>query len=129
MEDEPEIGGHERSDHRAAIHDAADLLEPLRELDVVDRGIDRRKRAEHLLDPYAWRERRVALGIEGLGLGHAAGHPQHDDRVGRRLRWSLRLRPHQLRLAPDQRAQRPRRGRAHESAPAQTGVDVAFFAG
>ena len=40
------------------------------------------KRAQHVLDRHARRERRVALRIEGLGLRHAAGHPQHDDRIG-----------------------------------------------
>ena len=35
---------------------------------------------------HARRERRVALRIEGLGLRHAAGHPQHDDGIGGGLR-------------------------------------------
>ena len=43
----------------------------------------RRKRAEDLLDRHARLERRVALRIERLGLRHAAGHPQHDDGIGR----------------------------------------------
>ena len=62
------------------------LLQPLRELDVVDGRVDGRERAEHVARSARRRERRVALRIEGLGLRHAAGHPQHDDRVGGGLR-------------------------------------------
>ena len=59
---------------------------PLRELDVVDGGVDRRERAQHVLDVHARLKRRVALRVERFGLRHAAGHPEHDDRIGRRLR-------------------------------------------
>ena len=34
------------------------------------------------LDSRPFFERRVALRIERLGVRHAAGHPEHDDRVG-----------------------------------------------
>ncbi len=82
VEDEPEIRGLKRANERAAIHHARDALQPLRDLDVIDGRIDRRKRAQHALGPHARLERRVAFRIEGLGLSHPASHPQHDDRVG-----------------------------------------------
>ena len=91
------------------IHHARDLLEPLRELDVVHRGVDGRERAEHVLDRHARRERRVALRIERLGLRHAARHPEHDDRVGGGASDRRLCRAQQLRLVPDERAQRARR--------------------
>ena len=91
------------ADQRAAIHHARDAFQALRELDVVDRGVDRREGAEHLLGADARRERRVALRIEGLGLRHAAGHPQHDDGVGR---GGGSGGAHQLRLAAGKRGQR-----------------------
>ena len=51
VQDEAEVGGGEAAEHRAAIHDAADLFEPRGELDVVDGGVDRRERAEDLVVP------------------------------------------------------------------------------
>ena len=52
-------------------------FQSLRELDVVDRGVDGGERAEHALSPSPVR-RRVALRIECLGLRHAARHPEDD---------------------------------------------------
>ena len=43
VQDEAEIRGHEGSNHRALVDDAGDVLEPLRELDVVDLRVDGRK--------------------------------------------------------------------------------------
>jgi hypothetical protein len=131
VQDEAEIGGGEAADDGAAIDDAADLLEPRRELDVIDRRVDRRKRAEHLIGPHARRERGVALRIEGLGLGHAAGHPQHDDRIGAGLVGGGLpagggLRRAQARLGARQRRQGGGGRRAHEAATAHAAVDGAF---
>ena len=105
VQDEAEIGGVERADDRSAVDDAADLFQPLRELDVVDGGVDRRERAQHVLDVHARLERRIALRIERFGLRHAAGHPENDHRIGRRLaaRPGRRLAP----WAPKWRASRP----------------------
>ena len=82
VQDEAEVGGVERADDGPAVDDARDLLEPGGELDVVDRRVDRRERAEDVLDVDAGLERRVPLRVEGFGLGHAAGHPEHDHGVG-----------------------------------------------
>ena len=90
VQDEPEIRGHERADHRALVDDAGDVLEPLRELDVVDLRVDGREGAEHVLDRHARRERRVALRVERLGARHPAGHPEDDDGVGCRFPRRLR---------------------------------------
>src|SRR3954469_14793597 len=84
VQDETEVGGVERADDGSAIDHAGNLLQSLREFDVVDRRIDRWKRTEHVGDVHAGSERRVALRIERFGLGHAAGHPQDDDGVGSR---------------------------------------------
>ena len=73
-----------RADQRAAVHDFGDALQARGELDVVDRGVDRREGAQHPLRLQAGFERRVALRIEGFGLGHAAGHPEQDEAVGTR---------------------------------------------
>ena len=104
-----------------------DLLEALRELDVVDRVSNRGNVLSTSLDVHARRERRVALRIERLGLRHAARHPQHDDGVGGGAPRRLRLRgAHELRLAAGERRERRGGRRAHESASAQARVDEPF---
>ena len=85
VQDEPEIARLIAANQRPAIHHLREMLEALRELDVVDDGIDGREGAEHLLRLQAGRERRVALRIERLRVRHAARHPQHDHAVGGRL--------------------------------------------
>ncbi len=82
VEDEAEVGGLEGADDGAAIDDTADAFETLGELDVVDGGIDRGEGAENLLGADSGGEGRVALGVEGFGLRHAAGHPDDDHGVG-----------------------------------------------
>ena len=59
-----------------------DVLQPLADLDVVDHRVDRRERAHHLFDRQPDFERLVALRVERLRRGHAAGHPQQDAGVG-----------------------------------------------
>src|SRR4051794_8194951 len=127
VQDETQISSVEGTNHRAAIDRAPDLFETLRELDVVDGGVDLRKRAQHVFDANARRKRRVALRIERFGLRHAAGHPQYDDGVGRwRLRWRLKR---QRRRTPDQGRERPARRGTHEATTGQATVDELFFAG
>ena len=46
-----------------------------READAGQRGLDRAERAANLLG-------RVGLGVEGVEVRDAAGHEQHDDRLG-----------------------------------------------
>jgi hypothetical protein len=75
VENVSEIGRLESSDDRAAIHDACDTLETLRDLDVIGGRVDGRKRAQHALGSHAGLERRIALRIPRLGLRHPAGHP------------------------------------------------------
>ena len=128
VQDEPEIGGVEGSDDGTAIDHARDLLEALCEPDVVHRRRDAGERTQHLVDSHARLERRVALRIERLGLRHAAGHPQHDHGVGRRLAWRC-FGTHEPRFTPHQRRQRRRGSRPHEFAPAHPRVDQSFFGG
>ncbi len=126
VEDEAKVRGVERPDDRAAVDDAGNLLEALRELDVVHGGGDGGKRAEHFLAGHARLERRVVLRVECLGLRHAAGHPQHDDGIGggaRRLRGLQ-----QLRLATDECRQRRAGRRAHEAAAAHPGKHLPLLA-
>ena len=127
VQDEAEIGTLEAADDRAAVHDAGDALQPLRDLDVVDRRVDRRKGAEDAVGPDPGGERRIAFRIEGFGLRHAARHPQHDERVGRgRPRRALRL--DRLRLTPDKGGKRCRGGGTDELPAIDARHDVAFFA-
>ena len=95
---------------------------PCGERDVVHGRRDRRERAEDLIDADARRERRVALGIERLGLRHAARHPQHDDGVGAGAPRRRSLREH--RLASGERRQRRGGGRPHEPAAADGAIDA-----
>ena len=125
VKDEAQVRGGERADHRAAIDDLANPLETLSELDLIDGRVDGRKRAEDPLDRHARRERRVRLGIERLGLRHAAGHPEEDHGVGGRLGCG---RGTKARLAAfHERRERGRRGRAHKLASREAGRNELFL--
>ena len=82
VQDEPQVGRDRRADERRAVHDLGDVFEALRELDVVDDGVDGRESAEDLRGREAGFEGGVFLGVEGLRVRHAAGHPEDDDAVG-----------------------------------------------
>ena len=71
VQNEPQIAGLIRPDQRSSIHHSRDLLQPLRDLDVVHRRIDRRERAQHAIRFQPRFIRRVALRVEGFGLRHA----------------------------------------------------------
>ena len=86
VQDVAQVGQHVRPDQRRPIHHAGNVLQPLANLDVVDNRVDRRKRAHHLFDRQPDFKRLIPLGIERLGRGHAARHPQQDARVGFRDR-------------------------------------------
>ena len=141
VQDEAEIGGVERAYDRSAVDDAADLFQPLRELDVVDGGVDRRERAQHVLDVHARLERRIALRIERFRLRHAAGHPQNDDRVGRAAfarasaRQAAFAKASALQglgvggLPAGERREGPGSCRAHEPATAHARVNPALLGG
>ena len=81
VQDEPEITGLVGPDEGAAIHHRADFFEPLGQLNVIHRRVDRREGAEHLAGREAFLERGVALGVKRLGVGHAATHPEDDHGV------------------------------------------------
>ena len=81
MQDAAEVGLHRRTDQRAAVHDPRDVLESFADADAVDRRRDRREGAEHAVVGESLLVRRVALRVEGLGRGHAAGEPDENDRV------------------------------------------------
>ena len=84
MQDEAQIADAMRADERAAVHDFGDALQAGGDLDVIDCGVDRWKRAQDALRLHAGFKRRVPLGIERFGLGHAARHPEQDEAVGPR---------------------------------------------
>ena len=85
VENEAEVAGLVGADQRTSIHHVADFFQALGQLDVVNRSIDCRESAEDLVGRQALFVGDVALGIECLGGGHAAAHPEHNDRVGRCL--------------------------------------------
>ena len=90
VQNEAQVAGPVGADQRAAVQDARDLLQALRNLYAIHRGLDRRKRAQHAIRFQARFIGCVALGVEGFGLRHAAGHPQQDDGVGGGLKlWRL----------------------------------------
>ena len=84
MENLPQVARHVRADQRAAVEDGGDLLQPLRDADIVDRRRDRGKGAQHPVRFEPFIKGDVALRVERLGVGHAAGHPQEHDAIGRR---------------------------------------------
>ena len=128
VQDVSEIRRLERSDDRATVHHTGDALEPLGDLDVVNRGIDAGERAQHTFRANTRFERRIALRIPRLGLGHSSRHPEHDDGIGGRIRPSLRLQ--RARLVTDQRRERGARRCAHErSAADERGENCPLFSG
>lgn len=83
MKDEAQVAGGVRADQRRAIHHAGDVFKALGEFDIVDDGIDLREGAEDLVGFDAAFEGGVTFRIERFSVGHAAGHPENDDGVGR----------------------------------------------
>ena len=81
MQDATEVGLHVGAEQRAAVEHARDLLQPLADLNAIDRRGDRRERADHVGHGEALLKRLIPLGIEIVGGSHAAGHPQQDDRI------------------------------------------------
>ncbi len=80
--------------------------------------------AQHAFGLHPGFEGRVALGVEGFGLGHAAGHPEDDDGVGGGRNFSAGLR--QQRLAPCERGQRGPGGSAQKSAARKLANNLPF---
>src|ERR1051326_531398 len=81
MEDKAEVARSIGSNERGAIHDARNVLQSLGQFDVVNGRVDVRECAQDLLRLKARLKWRVSLWIEGLGMGHAAGHPENNHRV------------------------------------------------
>ena len=50
VQNEAQVADAVRADQRAAIHDLRDVLQTLRDLDVIDHRVDTREGAEHALD-------------------------------------------------------------------------------
>ena len=92
MQHESQIAGGVRANQARSVHHRRDVLQPLRNLDVIHRRIDRGKRAEHLVRRHPGRKRRVFFRIEGFGGRHPAPHPQHNHGIGGGLRRRLVLR-------------------------------------
>ena len=85
MQDESKVANAVRPQQSTAIHHSCDTVEALRDLDIVDGGIDCRKSAEHLFYANSGGKRSVLLRIERLGLRHASRHSQQDHGVSRGL--------------------------------------------
>ena len=84
MQDRAEVGLHVGADERGPIEHLRDLGQAIHDAAAVDRGGDRGKRADHVGHGEAGLEGFVLLRIERVGSGHAAGHPEHDHRIGGR---------------------------------------------
>jgi hypothetical protein len=82
MEDAAEVGLDGAADEGGAVHDPGDVFEALADFEAVDGGVDGGEGAEHLRDFEALFEGVIAFGVEGVGSGHAAGHPEEDAGVG-----------------------------------------------
>ena len=83
MENETQIAGRVSPDEGAAIHHLGHLLQSLADPNAIHGRRNGREGREDRVGVHALFVGRKTLGIEGLGGGHAAAHPQHDDRVGR----------------------------------------------
>ena len=86
VENAPQIGLHMGADQRAPVEHGGDLFEPLTNLHPIDRGGDRREGADHIGHCQPGLKRLVFFRIEIVRGGHAASHPEHDDRIGPRRR-------------------------------------------
>src|SRR5436305_1666114 len=124
MQNKAEIRALKRADYSASVDNASNALQALRELDVIDCGIDTRKGAQYFFGAHAGFERRVSLGVEGLGLRHSTRHPENDHRVGC-SRWSGGM--DDLGFAADQRGKRGACGGTHECAAANARANEFFF--
>ena len=82
VENESKIADAMRTDQRSSIHQLRDALQPLRNLDVVNGGVDARERAEHRVRCESGFVRRVALRVERFRLRHSARHPKQNHGVG-----------------------------------------------
>ncbi len=122
MKDKTKIADAMRSDQRAAVHHLSDPFQALGELYAVNHRIDARKCAEHQVRFEPALVRRVALGVERLGLRHAACHPQQDHAVGARRNFGRR--GDQPRLAAGKRTQGSRARSSQEVPPGKAGRDV-----
>ena len=77
-----EVGLDGGADEGAAVHHFGEFLEAFGEIDSADRGGDGGKSAADVGDGEAFSEGLVVLGVEGVGCGHASGHPDEDAAVG-----------------------------------------------
>ena len=85
MENVAQVRQHVRANERGAVHDAGDVFQTCRDLDIIDGRVDRREGAHHLFDREAHFERHVAFRVEVVGCRHTAGHPEDDAGIGGRL--------------------------------------------
>ena len=82
MENETKIARGVAADKAAAIHHGGHFFEAFGKFDIIDCGVDARKRAEDAVRFEAFFVRRVALWIECFSMSHAATHPENDHGVG-----------------------------------------------
>ena len=57
---------------------------------MIDGGINAGESAEEGVRGHPFLEGGVPLGVKGFGVGHAAPHPEDDDRVSRGLYFLVR---------------------------------------
>ena len=97
MQNAAQVRQDVRSDQRPAIHHLSDIFKPLRDLDVVDDGVDLRKCTFDIFYGHADFEWHVPFRIKRIRCGHAPTHPKQDTGVGCRSRMidRLAIRPQQ----------------------------------
>ena len=107
MKNESQIACGITPNQSAAVHDAGNFFQTGGELDVIDGCVNGRECAEHFGRLHAPLERRVVFRIERLRVSHAAGQPEHNQRVRGRFDLLLGLRRKQRsRITRAQRGQR-----------------------
>ena len=77
-----EVGLDGGADEGAAVHHFGEFLEAFGEIDPADGGGDGGESAADVGDGEAFSKGLVVFGVEGVGCGHASGHPDEDAAVG-----------------------------------------------
>ena len=95
----PHIGGYVRANQRSLVHHFANGLQSFGKMNAIQHRRHRLERTQHPVAFHALFKRRIAFGVKGFGMGHAAGHPEQNDRIGGAVVWP----GFRVRLQPDSR--------------------------
>ena len=113
VKDEAQVSQTVTPDQGGPVHHPGQAVQAAGELDAVHHRVDGGKGAQHPFRLETRFERGVALGIEGLGLRHAPGHPEQNHGVGPGRQGRRRQEP-RLRSSPGRQS----RGGELEESPA-----------